>query len=441
MSADRDADAIVVGAGLAGLTAARELAQAGLDVIVLEARDRIGGRTWTKADALPGIDLDMGAMSVDSRQPLISAEVARYGLVTGEEMPYEPPNVWRMGGERLGPGLPVPVSELADLERLLAEVHGAGRRVQRDVPSDEQDLADLDVPITEWVDGLGLGPATTELGSVFGSSLLSGEAASSSMLLMARHVAAAEGIWAFLSVDYAGVEGGTSAIGSAIAGDSSAEIRLGVEVEAVEHGDDGAVLHTSAGTLAATAVILTPPLNALRRIELRPGLSPATMAGIAAGTANLGAKYWALAKSAPADFHAQGEAPGIDVASTWKEVPEGVMIVAFGRDASGLDGDDTASLEASLRHYLPDLELLASTWHNWAADPLAGGTWGGWRPGWGTNGMPELVRSELPLLFAGSETATRWPGFMEGAVESGLRASRRLLEALRPGVEAIRETG
>ena len=151
----------------------------------------------------------MGAQSVDSRQALISAEVARYGLVRGDEFPFEPPNVWRLGGRRLGPGLPVPASELADLEHLLAEVHNAGRRVDPGAPTSEQDLADLDIPITDWVESLGLGPATTELGSVFGSSLLSGEAAASSMLLMARHLAAAGGLWSFLSVDYAGIEGGT----------------------------------------------------------------------------------------------------------------------------------------------------------------------------------------------------------------------------------------
>ncbi len=431
-----DVDVIVVGAGLAGLTAARELSGSGLEVVVLEARERIGGRTWTKADALPGITLDMGAQSVDSRQPLITAEVARYGLATGEELPFEPPNVWRLRGERLGPGMPVPVSELADLERLLAEVHFAGRRVDADAPCSEQDIADLDIPITEWVERLGLAPATEELGSVFGSSLMSGEAAESSMLLMARHLAAAGGLWSFLSVDYAGVEGGTSAISGAIAGDVEAEVILGTEVEAVEHGGDGALVHGGGEPIRARSVILTVPLNALRRIDLRPGLSPATMAGIEAGSANLGAKYWALAKDAPEDFHALGEAPGIDVASSWKRVGEGVLIVGFGRDASSLDGDDTAAVEASLRHYLPELELTASTWHDWASDPYAGGTWGGWRPGWANAGLPELLASEAPLLFAGSETAQRWPGFMEGAVESGIRSSRQLLESLEPAAGA-----
>ncbi len=381
---------------------------------------------------MPGIDLDMGAMSVDSCQPLISAEIARYGIGTGDEAPFEPPNVWRLGGETWGPGIPVPVSELADLERLLAAVHNAGRAVDRDEPNDahDQELANLDIPITEWVDGLGLGPATSELGSVFGSSLMSGEAAESSMLLLARQIAAADGLWPFLSVDYADVVGGTKSIVDAIADDGGGEVRLGSEVEAVEHGGDGVVVHSTSGELRAGAAVLTPPLNALRRIELRPGLSAPTSGAIAAGTANLGAKYWALAKDAPDDFHALGEAPGIDVASSWKRVPEGVLIVGFGRDAGSLDGGDTAAVEASLRHYLPDLELLDSTWHNWAADPFTGGTWGGWRPGWGTGGLAELTGLEPPLLFAGSETATRWPGFMDGAVESGMRAARRAIGAL-----------
>ena len=60
-----------------------------------------------------------------------------------------------------------------------------------------------------------------------------------------------------------------------------------------------------------------------------------------------------------------------------------MLIVGFGRDASSLDGDDTGAVEASLRHYLPDLELTASTWHNWAADPYAGGHLGRLAPGMG----------------------------------------------------------
>ena len=71
------ADVVVIGAGFAGLVAARELGRAGLEVIVLEARDRVGGRTWT--DRRLGHDLELGGTWVHWVQPHTWAEMTRYG--------------------------------------------------------------------------------------------------------------------------------------------------------------------------------------------------------------------------------------------------------------------------------------------------------------------------------------------------------------------------
>ena len=70
-----DADVVVIGAGFAGLVAARELGRAGLDVLVLEARDRVGGRTWT--DRRLGHDLELGGTWVHWVQPHTWAEMTR----------------------------------------------------------------------------------------------------------------------------------------------------------------------------------------------------------------------------------------------------------------------------------------------------------------------------------------------------------------------------
>jgi monoamine oxidase len=75
-----DADVVVIGAGFAGVAAARDLREAGHHVIVLEARDRIGGRTWYREIPGTGVWAEYGGMFFSrATQPALAREIERYG--------------------------------------------------------------------------------------------------------------------------------------------------------------------------------------------------------------------------------------------------------------------------------------------------------------------------------------------------------------------------
>src|SRR5262245_1288764 len=96
-----DPDIVVVGGGFAGIAAARDLRAAGRRAVVLEARDRIGGRTWYREMPGAGISVEYGGMFFSrATQPRLAAEIQRYGIgVT----PMAPPEVvaWIRGARRV----------------------------------------------------------------------------------------------------------------------------------------------------------------------------------------------------------------------------------------------------------------------------------------------------------------------------------------------------
>ena len=92
-----EADVCVVGAGLAGLTAARRLTQAGQSVVVLEARDRVGGRVWTQASAI-GVPVDMGGCFVGPHHERLHALAKETGVSTFKTF-VDGDNVLATGGK------------------------------------------------------------------------------------------------------------------------------------------------------------------------------------------------------------------------------------------------------------------------------------------------------------------------------------------------------
>jgi monoamine oxidase len=97
-------------------------------------------------------------------------------------------------------------------------------------------------------------------------------------------------------------------------------------------------------------------------------------------------------------------------------------MIGFGPDAERCDAADLPALQRQLDAILPGYELLAATAHDWLADEFSRGTWAIHRPGWYEHHHASMRRPEPGVLFAGSDLADGWAGFIDGAIESGLRA-------------------
>ena len=412
-------DAIVVGGGFAGVTAARELARSGSRVVLLEARDRLGGRTWTSS--FGGQQVEMGGTWVHWHQPHVWAELTRYGLELAESP--SAPRVRSVEGEHdaveLFAGLGAANARVChDAQAVLPRPHeplsGDVAAIDGLSIADRMDEAAVDEPQAAWLRSLWETSASAYLDEV-------GLAAALRWFALA-------GFSYDLMIDCVSrykIARGTRALVEAIAGDGGAEIRLDSPVATVEHDDRRVAVRLRDGsTLEAAVAVIALPLNVLGSVAFDPPLSAGKREAAAAGQASHGTKIWVRARGG-VERAAIG-APGTAVNYMQPEyrVDGDTLLVGFGPDSGLLDpGDESAVLAAAARLY-PDEELVAAHGHDWVADEFARGTWSMYRPGQLTGSLRELQRPDGRVVFAGSDVANGWNGFIDGAIESGLRAAR-----------------
>jgi monoamine oxidase len=101
------------------------------------------------------------------------------------------------------------------------------------------------------------------------------------------------------------------------------------------------------------------------------------------------------------------------------------LLIGFGFDAARCDPSDRVQLQRQLDAILPGYELLDATAHDWLSDEFSQGTWAIHRPGWYEHHHAAMRRLDGRVVLAGSDLADGWAGFIDGAIESGLRAGRR----------------
>jgi monoamine oxidase len=426
-------DVIVVGGGLAGLVAARDLRRAGRRVRLLEARNRFGGRVWAAPFAGDGPLVELGGGWFDTRlQRPLRAEVDRYSLRVAPAPSFGSVR-WHTGGA-LRSGFPVPPEAGGDLERVIVAINAAGRAWTRE--------GSEDVSIAEWLARLDPEPATRDF--VYGwCALMAGAEMDvtpvSALLGLVAEAGTAYALFSDLAEVFAD---GTNALTDAIAADLECPAQLDRPVSAVTQDSGGVTVRTALGvSLRAAACVLAVPINVLPEIALDPPLAADVRDALGRGHACRPSKLWMLATGVPERMLGAGWGTplhwlAVQDPAVQTEQGAAQLVVGFAVDGA-LDPEDAAAVTAALRAYAPDARVLATHTHDWNADPWARGAWLNAPVGWATRGIIErLAEPHGRVVFAGSDVALDHPGWIAGAIASGHAQARAVHALLSAGFAA-----
>jgi monoamine oxidase len=433
-------DAVVIGAGFAGLTAARDLAERGQRVVVLEARERIGGRTWYRRFADTDFSIEMGGNWLDTvGNRALMAEVERYDVPLTMS-PEAKNHVSILDGVRSTAPCPIGRRDEIDLQRFVTETARQVARVDPYRPLDTQAVADLDVPLDEYIAGFGLSRTLTELmGAWIRQETGCHLSQISALHLMSWIPLLDDDVLAIGHTPTHRFAAGTIDLLQRMLDDSGVELRLSTPVSAVIQSEDRVEVRTHAGNVVrARGAVIALPLNCINDLAYDPPLSPGKAAGAAIGQSGAAKKLWALVDGLPPHLLAIGEhdAP-IDVFFTdypSAETDLGAdLVVGFSTQERPLDILDREDVETAIRRYVPEATVRKVDGYDWLADPYSKGTWCASPAGLLSSYASALESTEGRLVFAGSDIAHAFRGWIEGAVATGGVAAERLSAILADG--------
>ena len=425
-------DVLVIGAGFSGLTAARDLAEQGFRVTVVEGRDRIGGRTWDREYAGSEKSVEIGGtwFSTDWMHALRD-EIGRYDIELMDQ-PAPQHFVWATSAH-VRTQAPIPADEFGAAEQALSQLQAAMRRTPDGRLLDDEDYSDLDVPITEWPPFLQLPDASRGLVHAF-ASMYGGCAPEHVSVLhytrmMAEFGNSATALYDGLAQKFAH---GTRSLAEAIRDDFGGEILLSTRVHSITDHGDSVTVATESGELVAKRVVSTVPINALRRVHFEPELPEAMRAASEVGHSCKSIKSWARCRNVPEGLFGLGWGGPIQWVSNEYPLDDGTTLVcAFGYDPEALDATSVTSVQQALRQYAPDVEVVSVDTHDWAGDEFSDGAWSIWDPKWVVDGHEAAFdEPHGNVHFAGSDVAKSWPGWIDGAIFSGADAASRVHRSL-----------
>jgi len=456
LQARNKSDVIVIGAGLSGLAAALLLQDAGVNVQVIEGRNRIGGRVLSYRN-IPGNPEAGGTAFGPGYARLVDAARThgvdliditpitpfffRRELVLSDEFisadawPEHPRNPFPEQAKAMMPWMYLPMllgraNPLKTLDAWLAPEN-----------------AHLDISLHEYLQQTGQSDETIRIAYDINPSWGNSAHDVSALMplfayaftAMQRELAAGGKVMGYTA------KGGNQAIPEAMAAALNNEVHLNQQVVAIRSNSDGAEVHCADGSVyRANRVICSVPFSVLKRIRIDPILKGAQAKAVNTLESQLINQVHMVAKRP--FWEEDGMTPnmftdslcGMVFAEHKGKRPEDVTSLTAwvrGHKAAWMDQieerDAVAAVVADIERLRPaakgQLEVLA--YKSWYRDPFSSGDWAVWQPGQVTELAPHVAIPHGRLHFCGEHTAVTNRG-MEGAMESGERAGLEVLDRI-----------
>ncbi len=443
---NRQADVIVVGAGLAGLKAAQELVALGRSVILLEAKDRVGGRL--KPAEVAGNIGDVGGQWVGAGHTVLLDEAKRFGIEPYKQ--YESgKTVMQLLGKLVqftGAVPRMPVLALLELFRLQKRWDRDMKTVPPDAPWTAPKAKEWDGQTLEsWIVKNLHTAAGREFARLVPRGAWAAEASQVSYLWFLDALRSGQGLEYLMAVKGGALDskfnGGMHRVAACMAAELSDRVVLGAPVRKISQDAGGVRVTTDKGEFEARRIIVAAPPGPIARIAFEPLLPTARdglhqrmpMGAIIKAIVAYKEPFW---RTLGFSGQVVTDDDIVGIVMDDSQGPDHAVLLCFieGRhalemSAAGKEARRKKVIASLVRFFGPPAaDHIGYEDNDWTQEPYTHGYVGHMPPGVMTRFGHALREPCGRIHWAGTETSTEWAGYIEGAMRSGIRAAKEVAQ-------------